>query len=295
MLDVSVIIVNYNTCDYTLNCIHSIYAHTVDITFEIIVVDNASLDASVYNIRKRYPQVVLIENKINLGFGRANNIGVQYAIGKYVFFLNSDTYILNNALGDFFFTAENSDRESIYGTYLVDEHNNCVHSYGCFPTIKSILFDALRAYTRIRKPDNVIINKGLTKVEYITGADLFMKRDVFVSIGGFDENIFLYFEETDLQKRLTNKGLLCYIIYGPQIVHIQGGSQEVKKFSFSAQCSMKSQHYYLKKYNHYGLYVLYRMLFFLLKFPMIFLFRYSLTDKICIINSLLARVKSIKQ
>ena len=93
-MDVSIIIVNYNTKELTLQCLNSIFKQTIKIEYEIIVVDNASVDGSQKIIKEYYPKVILIENKENFGFGIANNIGAKYAQGKYLFFLNSDNITL---------------------------------------------------------------------------------------------------------------------------------------------------------------------------------------------------------
>ena len=97
-LDVSVRIVNYNTKDVIHNCLKSIYEHTKEITFEVIVSDNGSNDGSIEMIKLYFPQVVLIENNSNLGFGAANNRGFSLAKGKYIFYLNSDTMLNNNTV-----------------------------------------------------------------------------------------------------------------------------------------------------------------------------------------------------
>ena len=97
-MDVSIIIVNYNTKDLIKNCIDSIYEQTKDIKFEIIVSDNGSVDGSIEMIKSEFPNVILIENNANLGFGTANNRGLKIAKGKYIFYLNSDTVLLNNAV-----------------------------------------------------------------------------------------------------------------------------------------------------------------------------------------------------
>lgn len=104
-MDVSIIIVNYNTKELTRNCLRSIFDQTKDVDFEVIVSDNGSTDGSIEMIRAEFPQVILIENNANLGFGAANNRGLKIARGKYVFYLNSDTVLLNNAVKLFLTTG----------------------------------------------------------------------------------------------------------------------------------------------------------------------------------------------
>ena len=107
-MDVSVIIVNYNTCEITKNCLKSVFEQTIGIEFEVIVSDNGSKDGSIEMIRTDFPQVIFIENNANPGFGTANNRALAVAKGKYVFYLNSDTLLLNNAVKIFFDYWENA-------------------------------------------------------------------------------------------------------------------------------------------------------------------------------------------
>ena len=97
-IDVSVIIVNYNTKLLLQNCLDSVYSQTGDIFFEVIVSDNGSTDGSIEMVKVNFPNVILIENNTNLGFGTANNRGLKIAQGKYILYLNSDTVLKNNAV-----------------------------------------------------------------------------------------------------------------------------------------------------------------------------------------------------
>lgn len=242
LMDVSIIIVNYNTCILTRNCLKSVFEQTKDIDFEVIVSDNGSKDGSVEMVKTEFPQVILIENDANLGFGAANNRGLKIANGKYIFYLNSDTILLNNAVKIFFDYWENStekDKIGALGGNLLNEKGNIIHSYGRFPRAWKEIVMFLRKYsiTRIKfllnilninykkniKKDEVAFKKSkyIGDVEYITGADLFLENK---ESSFFDERYFLYYEETNLEWYLKERGLRRIIIDGPRIIHLAGKS-----------------------------------------------------------------------
>ncbi|MDO4725675.1 MAG: glycosyltransferase family 2 protein [Porphyromonadaceae bacterium] len=251
-MNVSVLIVNYNTKELVSNCLSSVYQQTVDIDFEVIVVDNASEDGSQEMIKSRYPEVVLIESQTNLGFGRANNAGARIAKGKYLFLLNSDTELINNAIKLFFDYMEqyNQNRKiGAIGALLLNRDNEIIHSYGRFPSIRnnSLLLPLYR------KRENRPFAEGATDfdVEYVTGADLFIPTDIFNEMNGFDEKFFMYFEETDLQYRMKNRGLERKIINGPLIYHLESGSfGKENRMSNKKKLLMKeSLNIFLKKHH----------------------------------------------
>ncbi len=269
-MNVSIIIVNYNTQDLTRNCIKSVFEQTKDIDFEVIVSDNGSTDGSVEMIKTEFPQVVLIENNANLGFGAANNRGLKIAKGKYVFYLNSDTVLLNNAVKIFFdFWESYSEKEQLgaLGAWLTKD-GKVIHSYGSFPSFCNMLQTLLRAvisdlFGSLKKYRHKTILKNhhetLTKEihGYVTGADLFVKND---SSALFDERFFMYFEESDLQLNnfsLTEKK--TFILSEPKIVHLEGGSdKKTDKYTFSKKTSFfywrSCLIYFSKNYPDKGFY-----------------------------------------
>lgn len=272
-MDVSIIIVNYNTKQLLKDCLNSIYEHTKDIDFEIIVSDNGSKDGSVEMIKTEFRQVILIENNANLGFGKANNRALAVAKGKYIFYLNSDTILLNNAVKLFFdYFEENKEKENIgaLGCNLLDKQGNInasYASYASYPNFNGKIKDLIHAnyglwkhiFFKIihKKIENTgkhksIYEKKIGEVGFIIGADLFIENNEFAK---FDEKYFLYLEETDLEWNLYKKtGKKCYLIEGPKIIHLEGeSSKETKKLpyydltSFSGRCKCISRVYYCKK------------------------------------------------
>ncbi len=261
-IDVSIIIVNYNTKELLKNCINSIYKNTHDINFEIIVSDNGSVDGSIEMLKELFPDIILLENNANLGFGKANNIAKKRALGKYIFYLNSDTLLCNNAIKCFFDFWETNKDKSIgaLGANLIDYDNNYMHSFSNFPTYRKMIFEPIKFFftANIKSILSVFIknkvntiklnhsyNKFEGKVGYITGADLFLLNDEFAL---FDERFFMYYEECDLELKLANLGKDRIIIDGPLIKHLENGSDKTKKgYSYSSIFNEISRVKYYRK------------------------------------------------
>jgi GT2 family glycosyltransferase len=277
-MDCSIIIVNYNTRDLVSNCIESIILYTRGISYEIIVVDNASTDGSQIHISANYPQVTLVENKINSGFGAANNIGDRRSKGKFLFLLNSDTVLLNDAPSLFLRHFESASKGSLgcLGCSLVDEYFQINGTGGTFPNIS----DFIKSRTKhilsrlFRQPSK--ISEFPSKVEYILGADMFMLKNIFEEVGGFDEQFFMYFEESDLQYRLSKKGYMVEIINEPKIMHLEGKSSvnSVRKLIVIQTSAFK---YYLKN-RPYWEYVLFRAVSFMDSFLLLLKSQYNFQD-----------------
>jgi GT2 family glycosyltransferase len=264
-LNVSVIIVSFNTCELLRNCLKSVFEKTTEVSFEVIVSDNGSVDGSVEMVKGEFPQVVLIENNANLGFGTANNRGLDVAKGEFVFYLNSDTLLLNNAIKVFYDYWKKHENESFgaLGCNLVDANGMLTESHGKFPESKKLLKKmarhllafyvkcALKLFGRdisgIRPVP--VYERYIGDVDYVVGADLFVKNSPYAR---FDENFFLYYEETDMQLRMKNDGLRRSLIEGPSVMHlVRGGKNKMDDVlrygSFSIIQSEISKVRYTKK------------------------------------------------
>lgn len=252
MIDVSIIIVNYNTCKVTQDCIESIFKYTENINYEIILVDNNSKDES-YSIFSKDNRITYLYQETNWGFGIANNIGYKYAKGKYLFLLNSDTLLRSNAIKEFYDYMEDASHKIVFsGTILKDIDNNVIHSYDNFPNLLKGLkwYSILGGFiNRISSPSNnqTTING---KVDYVTGADIFIRKNVIEKYGLFDPDFFMYFEETELQYRYSKLGYESHIFSKPQIIHLENYSMNqsynnnnLRKLSIS----LRSYFLYIKK------------------------------------------------
>ncbi|GAA5086432.1 glycosyltransferase family 2 protein [Chryseobacterium ginsengisoli] len=245
---VSIIIVNYNTKVITNNCIDSIISKTQDIEYEIILVDNGSTDGSKEHFQQR-KDIKYIYSEENLGFGKANNLGNKYASGEFLFILNSDTILIENSikiLKNFFENNENQLNIGVLGAVLCDENLNMINTAGSFPQIKFYISDYLNLFFKTKyKTYEKIHFDDITKVDMVSGADMFLRKELFDEVQGFDEKFFLYFEETDLQKRIANLSKINYITNQTNIIHLEGASSKVN--NWKRKIIQDSQTLYFRK------------------------------------------------
>lgn len=287
-MDVSVIIVNYNTKQMTLECIDSVFKYTKGLAFEVLLVDNASKDGSK-ELFEKDNRITYLYNVENVGFGRANNIGFERAKGKYIFLLNSDTLLLNNAIKLFWDFMEQSDKSiACCGTILRNSNKECIHSYGDLHTIKNSLLEwvvwpisvNLHLSWKLTKYDNPK-QESLRpfKVGFVTGADLFVRSSVAHKYGLFDPDYFMYSEDMDMQGRYAKFGYKSYILHNPQIVHLVGKSDKQKKI-IRREMIIKSLFTYMRKHNSEVKFIAFSCLFKVL-YTLSFIFRnFSFKEKI---------------
>lgn len=265
MNDVSIILVSYNTKDLTQQCIESVYKNTDGLSFEVFCVDNCSQDGSVEMIREKFPQVKLIASDKNNGFGAANNLAIQKCNSKYIFFLNTDTLLKNNAIKILFEFIESNEKIAAAGGNLYDDEDKNILSYGWFPTVKSKFIKAflLNRIVKFSKTNDRCENKNeeLKEVDFVSGADLMVRKSVLDEVGFFDEDFFLYYEDVELQYRIKKAGHKIYINPNAKIAHLEGASS--KNRVVRRKYALEAEYLFFKKAYNLSKFSLVKILFFM--------------------------------
>ncbi len=234
-IDLSIIIISFNTKEITKNCIDSINRslYKSKIKYEIIVVDNNSHDGSKELLEKlakdKSTKVVYHQTNDNLGFGRGNNVGVKIAKGKYILLLNSDTIVLNRAIEKLYdFYLKNEKKVHFLGAKLLNKDLTPQPSAGYFFTLP-VVFAALLLKGDYWGLTRFSPNK-FCQVDWISGACILTKKSIYNRLGGFDKNIFMYMEEVDLLYRARKLGYKTYFYNQAQIIHLGSASSGGKTF-----------------------------------------------------------------
>jgi GT2 family glycosyltransferase len=246
-MDVSVILVNYKTKDLTTSAIKSVVEKTVGLKYEIFVVDNNSQDGSIEAVEVEFPNIKIIKNSINAGFGAANNIAIKQASGKYILCLNTDTLLINNAIKGMFDYMETNEKVGVCGGNLYDADMTPTMSYASFPNFWNCLSTTWllkKIFPKLRNHEEV---QTVKDVGFITGADIFFRKSVLDNVGIFDEQFFMYYEEADLCKRIKNAGYQIKVIPSAKITHLEGKS--AKDFWNNAKLRVKSKYLYARKHQ----------------------------------------------
>lgn len=260
-MDVSILIVNYNTRQLTLDCLRSVYASETEFTYEVIVIDNDSKDDSVQAIRQEFPLVKLIENTENTGFAKANNQGMAAAQGRYVLLLNSDTVIQRDTLQTM---VAFMDRNPITGAsgckiILPDGSLDKACKRG-FPTPSASFYYAFGLSKLF--PNEPRFNQYQLgyldpdqeyPVDCLVGAFMLVRRETIEQVGGLDETFFMYGEDIDWCYRIKQAGWGIHYYPRTTIVHYKGGSARRRPFKiiyeFHRAMILFHRKHYRKKYN----------------------------------------------
>jgi GT2 family glycosyltransferase len=240
-VDASIVVVSFNTRDVLRECLLSVYREVGSLHVQIIVVDNASTDGSPAMIEREFPEVELIRSEINLGFGSANNLGIQSARGRYVVLLNSDAFLTEGSLHRSVAHMNDNPRAGLGGGRLIGRDGSWQPSARMFPTVLSdlIVHSGLAArFPRSRffgRADRTWANEmEAAEVDWVPGAYSIIRSDVLAATGPFDPRFFLYYEEVDLCIRIKQKGYSIWYWPDIAVVHIGGeSSRQIRSLEMS--------------------------------------------------------------
>jgi len=276
LIELSVIIVNYNVCHFLKLCLQSVEKSSRNLAVEIIVVDNNSSDGSCEMILRDYPEITLIQNKKNLGFAKANNQGVAKANGKYVLILNPDTFVTENTFDKIIAFAKEKVNVGAIGVQLIDGTGTFLpESKRKIPTPKVALnkfisrkrHKSLYYFSQLNSDEN-------GEVDILVGAFMLVKKDTYLKVGMFDEDYFMYGEDIDLSYKFLKNGYKNYYFGKTKVVHFKGEStrKDLKylKYFYGAMHIFYKKHlkksWISNKLMIIGIYTWYVFKFFELKF-----------------------------
>lgn len=246
MKKLSIIIVSYNNIDLIKQCLDSLYSfNDIGKELEIIISDN-SPDMKVYDyVKQNFQDVMIVHNNKNGGFGYGNNRGYELSTGKFLLFLNPDTYLIEPVFGYCIDKFESDDELAAFGLRLVKPNMERNFSFGLMDS--SGIIDWIRFLYFWRK-ETFLEGKMFT-----SGANLFIRRDLFEGIGCFDENIFMYFEESDILHRIKSLNPRYRMRYfaDKMIIHLEGATQrdDANAAINSYKRQLESFRYYCEKYK----------------------------------------------
>ena len=251
MIDVSIIIINFNASDYLEACLNSLYKETKDISFEVIVVDNGSANFDLDLWQKKYSHITFVRNFTNKGFAAANNDGLKYANGRYVLFLNNDTRFTEDTIKKAFDFAEGLSKPVFIGCQLLNGDLSKQESVVCSPSVWNGFTENFFLYKIF--PHSKLFNKyyqnnsdwgSPVKVDVIRGAFMFCPSNVIKELNGFDDRFFFYSEETDLCFRFHKIGGETYFLPDVKLIHYGGvTTDKYLWFKFKNQTIGKIQYY----------------------------------------------------
>lgn len=235
VVDVSIIIVNWNTQDILKKCLKSIYTQTQHINFEVILIDNASSDDSVQMVKEIFPEVILIENQENRGFAAANNQGIAIAKGRYVLLLNSDTVILNNAISKTISFADDNPEAAVVGCRVLNPDRSLQPTCFMFPSILNMVLSSSYLYKLLprskffgRERMTWWDRSDVREVDVVIGCFMLVRPQAIEQVGMMDEQYFMYCEETDWCYRFKQTGWKNVFTPEAEIIHLGGVSSRQK-------------------------------------------------------------------
>ena len=235
-MDLSIVIVNWNSVDFLRSCLKTIYKHTAGVEFEVVVIDNASYDGSAEMLEREYPDAVFLQGSHNLGFSKANNLAYQYAKSSTILFLNPDTELLNDAITKMYTHLHSRPEIGAVGCRLVNSDLSVQTRYvQAFPTLWNQILRSdllIRLFPKARlwgcRP-LFFFGELPAEVEVVSGSCVMVKRDVFEKIGHFDEDYFMYAEDVALCHAIRRAGYSIHFVGEGSMIHHGAKSSTSKK------------------------------------------------------------------
>ncbi|OCB78710.1 glycosyltransferase family 2 protein [Flavobacterium crassostreae] len=232
MFEIAAVLINYNSSSLTQECIESILKNTdPSLNFQIIVVDNCSekedfLQLQKYCDQTKFEHLQLVRSKINTGFGAGNMLGVHYACAKHLAFINNDTVFLNDCLSILIKALQNNPTIGMVGGQSFKEDGTPMQAFDHFASVTKAFFgrDFIEKCNPKKYPKRKATYLNPLAVSYVQGSFMVIRNQDFNAVGGFDTNIFLYYEETDISKRLLKINKSCFLIPDAKYIHHHGAS-----------------------------------------------------------------------
>lgn len=251
----SIVLVNYNTGEYLDKCLNSIESKISNLEYEVIVVDNNSTENYIKFLPVKYSRFHFHFLTTNKGFGAGCNYGVSKSRGKYILFLNPDVEILDSSLKKLIDFMDENENTGACSGLTVDEENKISYCYNFFPDLKWNFKQAtgiglMKTIYQLTNARSIRENR-IFEVDWFHGAFLIVKKTVFKSINGFDEKIFLYYEDTDLQKRIKELGYKIFCLPMVKVSHFTQGSvrSEQGRKLYYFHINMGNLYYINKHFN----------------------------------------------
>lgn len=255
MFDLSIIIVNYKTRNLLEQCLNSIYSENYHFSYEVSVVDNNSKDSSIEMVKKKFPQVKLIENRNNSGFAAANNQALRRSNARYLLLINPDTVVLPDSLNVIMEFMDEHPEAGIAGCKLLNPDYSLQYSCRKFSNFATFFLRGIHLDSIF--PNNTILRKYMMfdwdhnevrEVDWVLGSCMMVRRKAIEQVGRLDENFILYFEDQDWCYRMWKHGWKVYYVPQAQMIHYYQRRSAKQFLNVSTWTHIKSMLYFFKKH-----------------------------------------------
>jgi len=257
-MDLSIIIVNWNTKDLLIKCLESVYQTIKRIEMEVFVVDNGSIDGSIAAAKERFPKVKFIQNEMNLGFARANNQALRLAKGRYLLLINPDTQMKNGAIERLISFMDGHPEAGGAGAQLLNSNGSKQNSIANFPSFSTELLNKslLRWLFPKTFPGKERNYPEPIEVDSVIGACMIIRQDAIKQVGLMDEDYFLFLEETDWCYRIKKAGWKIYHVPQAEVYHFQGKGVEIEKKKAKVEYYRSRYHFFKKHRGRFQWFIL---------------------------------------